>query len=463
MGMAGGGVSDPAPSEAAWYNPAALGGLKAGEVALGYTLLRTHFEEFPPIQWDTNVDGQVTDDDTPLDLGPEDGHYDGLQVGLAVPLGHRLGLGVSAFVPSDRLMRVSSVEPSLPDYLLYNRRLQRFELAVGLGAHVWKGLHLGAGLQLLASAKVNVVGTLGLAVSGADEEDEDLSQLLSETSLDVHTIDLDVYPELIPTLGGRWELGQLLPALRGWTLGGAWHGSGGLPVDTSVVLQGNVAATNLGELNPLVLGLNIPMELLFVDHYVPTQWSAGLSYELRRKGRGRLACAFAELRHTAWSAMVPSVANVTSGEIQSPLFQLQDPTISDANAYELVLEDTLAPRVGAEVVPLSRETSGRLGRVALALRGGWGLEPSPLVSQGRGTAFLDADRMIFAGGLGLRHADPFQALGPYSWDLFVQRHLLASGELQAPAETRAGAPVDGAPIPIGGHLWSAGLQWSFAY
>src|SRR5262249_15837319 len=122
--------------------------------------------------------------------------------------------------------------------------------------------------------------------------------------------------------------------------------------------------------------------------------------------------------------------------------------------------------VGLEGVPLDRDLDGKLKYIRLSLRGGFGYAPSPLVRQGTGTAFLDADRLVFAGGLGVEHGAPWgHVKGPLSWDLYFQGHLLASGSLKLPDDEAytAGAPVDGKAIPIGGRLWTAGLQWSMEY
>lgn len=463
LARGGGGVAYAEGAEAAWLNPALLASQKRSSFFAGYQAIGASFEELPPVWWDTNIDGRIDDTDEPLQLGAPGGRYDGVGVGLRAGIGKRVGIGLAAFMPKDRLVRISSMEPSLPDYFLYNRRLQTFELAAGLGVRPARGVELGAGVQVAAGADVRMAGDLRLAVEGAEEGDEDASQLISQTSFDMSDIDLDVYPKMIPVAAVAVDLGDLWAPLEGAHLGGTWRGSGGIPVDIVVNLQVDAAVQDVGELDPITLALLADLKLGFLDHAIPSRWTAGAAYEIQDWGLVTLDAV-----GTRWSAVIPSVANVNEEEssLQSPLFQAEDPSVSDGNAYTLELEDTLSVRVGAEATPLNREIDGRLAWIRLTLRGGWGYEPSPLVSQGASSAFLDADRMLVSGGLGLEHGDPFEQVdGPVCWDLFFQGHLLASGELQRPQEDAyaPGAPVDGAPIPIGGRLWTAGLQWSLAY
>lgn len=449
-------------AEAAWLNPAALAGQGNDAFFVGYAALRADFPELPPVYWDTNVDGTINDDDEPLRLADPGGAYDGVQLGLRRGIGDRFAIGLGAFLPKDRLLRISSMEPSLPDYFLYNRRLQRFELAAGAGLDVWKGLHVGAGAQILAKASVVMVGRLGLSVQGAEEGDEDMSGLISQTTFDMNSIDLDVKPELLPVLALDWDVGALVPALDGLYLGGTWRGSGGLPVDIDVDLELDADVSNMGDLDPISLALLARLQMAFLDHAEPARWSAGAAYSWKRR-----VLATVDVVGTQWQDVIPSVTRIdeANSSLQSPLFQQEDPSVTDGNPYDLELQRTLSVRAGAEVSPYDRDRSGRLRFLRLALRGGFDYEPSPLVSQGRGSAFLDADRLVFSAGAGVEHGDPTGSIdGPVSWDLFFQRHLLAEGSLDRELEPyQAGAPVDGAPIPIGGHLTAAGLQWSIVY
>lgn len=463
LGRGGGGVAYAEGAEAARLNPALLARQRFDSFFVGYQAIGTAFEPLPDVWWDTNVDGRVDASDTPLELGTPGGREDGLALGLRRGFGRRVGVGLAAFLPADRLVRISSMEPALPDWFLYNRRLQTFELAAGLGVEPLRGLSLGAGVEVAAGADVRMAGTLSLAVEGAEEGDEDVSQLVAGTTFDMASIDLDVKPRIIPVLSLAVDLGRLTDVLDGLRLGGSWRGSGGIPVDIDVDLQVDMRAQDVGELDPIALALLAELKMGFLDHAVPSRWVAGGAYELADR-----AVLSADVISTAWSAVVPSVANLDASQssLQSPLFQLEDPSVADGNAYTVELRDTISLRTGAEARLLDRDVASKIGFLRLAARAGFGWEPSPLVGQGRSSAFLDADRMLVSGGLGVEHGDPFALLeGPVAWDLFYQGHMLASGSLDRGFDDpyTPGAPVDGASIPIGGRLWTAGLQWSLAY
>lgn len=461
MGQAGVGVASPVGAEAALSNPAALGGRELGSLFAGYVLQRASFEAFPPLYWDTNRDGMVDENDEPLVYEPDDTPADGVQVGLAVPIGDRVGLGLVAFLPRGRLLEIGANEPSLPSYFQYGRRLRRFELAAGLGVETLRGLRVGVGAQIIAEADVDVALDLDLAIQGAEEGDDSMVDLVGDTVLDVHEISLDISPRLVPVVGLQWEAGPLIPALDGLALGLTWRGSAGLPVEVSFDLQANATVTDMGEMQPLTFALVAPVTIAFLDHAIPSRLSFGASYDFR----DRVGAAL-DVTRTAWDRVLPSVVNVTEGRVESPLFQPENAEISDGNRYTITLVPTTGIKLGLRGAPLDLDLDGRLKSLRLELRAGWAYEPSPLDAQGAGTAFLDADRMVGAAGIGVQHGDPTGLVaGPVSWDLFFQGHLLASGSFSPPESEpyRPGAPVDGAPIPVGGRLWAAGLQWSLDY
>lgn len=461
MGQAGVGVASPDGAEAALLNPAALAGQGLGSLFAGYVLQRASFEAFPPLYWDTNRDGRVNADDEPLDYQPDTTPADGVQVGLSVPIGSRVGLGLVAFLPKGRLLQIGANEPALPYYFQYGRRLRRFELAVGLGVEPLKGLRVGAGAQVIAAADVDTSLDLNLSVQGAEEGDDTMADLLGDAVLDVHEITLDISPRLVPVLGLQWEAGGLVPALDGLALGATWRGSAGLPVEVSFDLQANATVQDVGEMDPLTFALVAPVTIAFLDHAIPSRLSFGASYDFR----DRVGLAL-DVSRTAWDKVLPSVVQVTEGQVNSPLFQPDNAAISDGNAYSITLVPTTSLKLGLRGAPVDVDLDGRLKHLRLDLRAGWAYEPSPLAAQGAGTAFLDADRMVGAAGIGVQHGDPTGLVaGPVSWDLFFQGHLLASGSFTPPESEpfRPGAPVDGAPIPVGGRLWSAGLQWSLDY
>jgi hypothetical protein len=107
-----------------------------------------------------------------------------------------------------------------------------------------------------------------------------------------------------------------------------------------------------------------------------------------------------------------------------------------------------------------------LGSIQLIPRGGVAYEPSPLVSQSSQSALLDADRLVFALGLGgLHRLFAFGSQRQLEWDAYMQYHTLASGSLfrDSASETEAGTPREGNSIPIGGRILVAGFQARYQY
>ena len=400
----------------------------------------------------------ISDADSPLDMPSEDFRADGLTLSIGRHIGSKAGIAMNVFLPTDQFLRLRTTEPSLPSWVMYGNRTQRFEIGVGLGIELYKGLSLGVGTELVSKARYRINGTLDVAAGVAEDGDESPEDLIEYVRVDVHEMTLDLVSRFVPVAGFHWDVGRLLPPLDGLNLGIAWRGSSGFPVTADIDLQLNGALNQLGELGDVGLSVVMPVELSIYDHYVPERWSFGASYE--REG---LPLVYMDLHYTVWSGMKVNVAQVTESAIRSQVFQVEEDLVDDANQYSVIFTDTWSVNLGAEYNLPSFKTSGKAREITPIVRAGFGYFPSPLQEQGRGTSFLDADRLMFAGGLGVRHLDPFGLVpGPVGWDVFYTRHQLAEGSLKPePSENSiAGTPVDSESIPIGGSLWSVGLQFS---
>ena len=162
--------------------------------------------------------------------------------------------------------------------------------------------------------------------------------------------------------------------------------------------------------------------------------------------------------------MKVNVAHLTEAAIRSQVFQVDEDLLDDANDYSVQFEDTVSVHTGIEVELPTWQTGRNMGGIDMTIRGGFAYLPSPLVSQGPQSAFLDADRLLISAGVGVAHKDAFQLVpGPVKWDAFHSRQRLAEGELSPEGGLRAGAPIEGRPIPVGGQLWSTGVQCSVSF
>ena len=461
IGRGIGGVAVPDGAKTVFRNPALLQSLSWAEASVGYGVYRGAFPKAPPVHWDTNRDGYLDELDDGLQLPAERPRSDGVSVTIGRNVGSKVGIALNAFFPSDQILRLRTTEPALPSWVMYGNRTQRVELGLGLGAELYKGLSLGVSTELIAKARYRIYGTLDIAIGGADEGTTAPGDLLDEVRVDVHEMTLDLVPRFIPLAGFHWDVGVLLPALEGLDLGVAWRGSSGIPVDADIDLQLNGALQDMGDLETMNIALVMPVELSIYDHYVPERWSFGAAYQPEG-----WPLVYVDVHRTQWAQMRVNVAHVTDSAIRSQLFQVEEDLIDDANQYSATFTNTTSVHTGMEVDLPGINTGGKAGRIESVIRLGLAHIPSPLQSQSDGTTFLDADRILFAGGFGLTHQDPWGLVpGPVSWDFFYTRHQLASGELQPEAQPvlTAGAPVNGQAIPIGGHLWSAGMQFSVSF
>ncbi len=466
ISMGGGGIAMPLDGGIVFTNPAGLVRLPGVNGAMaGYGLVRSEFQEFPELWWDTNRDGRIDEDDTPLNHQPEYAPGDGLHAALYRNIGRRFALGVALFWPKDRILKLSTFEPELPTYFMYDSRLQRYGLAVGFGWEQIPGLSIGGGVRVVPRARYNITTTIDFTVEGGGEGQEEAEEMVTDITVDVHDMSLDLITDFAPMLSFHWQPGELLPFLHWLQLAGSWRGTTGLPVEVTGDVQANVAIEDIGNLDDIVLPMMLLVELGVYDHYVPAQWVLG----------GAITPApwislYGELAHTRWSQMQINVTEVVYAHIDSPLFDISDEDIHEGNVTHFAWRDTWSPRFGGEIALPRIELNNAARYLQFRLRGGGGLEPTPLVSQSETTAILDASRLVLAGGILLEHRDPFQLADLARWSGFFQLHRLGSASFERKwlGEPTAGYPIevgdDGmTSIPIGGSLWTAGMQLELDY
>jgi len=461
MGRAQGGVALTDGPAATMLNPAGLTRLKRQQVLVGYAVMRYDLHDLPEVSWDTNQDGVLDASDGTLDLGPDYEVPDGVMAAHGWPLGSRLGLGLAFFTPKDRLLRYHNVEPSLPTYLMYENRPLRYAMAAGLAAEPVDGVSLGLAVRMIPQMRLTTAFTVDAVFAGGADEVEGAEDLL-EAGVDTHDVTLDLSPGLVPMVGLQVHLGAWAAALDGLWLAGTWRGEGGMSIDASLDAQINVGAEDIGEFEPLLFATVAHAALQIYDHYLPRQVQAGASYTL-----SDTFSVYVDVQRTWWNRMEVNVARVLEAELVAPLVDLSEVEVVDGNPLDLHFRDTTGLRTGTELRLPEWQLPTKASWMRAVVRGGFGYEPAALEAQGEDTAFLDADRLIFAGGLGFEHGSFWPAVlqGPMAADSFFQLHRLADGELPRPETSglREGYPPDGATIPIGGTIWSAGVQWSVEY
>ncbi|MCB9759223.1 MAG: hypothetical protein H6739_05245 [Alphaproteobacteria bacterium] len=461
IGRGGAGVAMPGDAGSSLLNPAAMADREGSQFFFAYQLARFNFEPLPRVYWDADRDGLISGPEDSLQPQNRYDPADAMQIGLARDVRGWFQVGLAISMPRGRLLRLYTFDPSVPTYFMYRNRAHRYAVAASVAASPVRSLQLGAGVRVVSHSRLDVNFTLDGTVAGEPGEDSDLSDLVA-VGADAHEIDFDLVPDLVPQLGLRWDLGELFPPLEGLAVGGTWRGEGQIPVTVNIDGQINAGAEDIGDIEPAVAVLVAKTQLLLMDHFLPRQARGGVAYTFRDVVSG-----YVDVDYTWWSRMALNVSHFANPDFTATLADLSELDIQDGNNLSgVVLRNTVGVRGGVDAHLPHFPMPGRFAPARASVRAGVGYEPSPLVEQTAETALLDSDRLLFAGGLGLDHAAPFALVeGPWSWDVFGQLHVLAPGTLQRPNPDtpRAGYPVDGAEIPIGGRIFTAGLQWSLDY
>lgn len=460
MGAGGGGVAWVEDGSAARMNPAGLHRVRQPVAGVGYALAHERFLPVPPLYWDTNRDGSLDERDAPLEYDPGVDDASGFTLFAGKQVGGKFGIGLNLYLPTQRLIRFRTFEPSLPTWFMYENRTQRFVLTAGLGGEIVKGLSVGLSADMLAAARFDVLLTIDGALSGDASETEDANQLVGDIVVDVHELELDLVPVIIPIVGMQFDFGPWVPSLEGLVLGATWRKSSGLPIDVRVDMQANVEISDVGDLEPYILAAILDGNLNLYDHYVPSEFAFGAAWR-----SDDTLSAYVDVRRTDWAGMRMNIAQLGAIDLTAPLVDV-DENFTDGNAHTPpVLFPTVSVRAGAEMRLPKRLTDRRWRYTRLAIRGGVGRVPTPLVSQGPNTAFLDTDRMFATLGAGLELWDPFALVdAPVYFDIFGQYNVLSSGLLvREPGDPAPGRPVDNRPIPLGGNIVVVGGQWTFDF
>lgn len=458
-GAGGGGVAVVDDGTSAFVNPAGLSFVRRPTASIGYLGAWPRFEPVPDLWWDTNRDGVVNELDPALEYDVNPPSMAGFTVQASRNIGGKFGLGLSAYVPTRSLFSFSTFEPSLPNYIMWDNRTQRFVAAAGIGGQILPGLSLGVSANVLARARASVAMTISAGISSPSDTATDLGETVDQVTVDLHEVDTAVVPAVGPIFGMQFDFGQLVPPLRGLVLGASWQEQVSLVVDAQVDTQANVEVSEIGDLDPIITSFIVDAGLQMFDHFVPRKVGLGAAY--RRQDALTL---YVDARWTDWRAMALNVPTVEGVEVVTPLVDL-DPEVIDGNTYRFTMKSVWSVRTGTDLQLPEFRIDGKLRYVRLSFRGGFGLEPSPLVSQGGNSILLDSGRTLYTLGIGVETWDPFELIdGAVTLDGFFQYQTLAAYPFpHGSDEPRAGFPVRGSSIPVGGDLIAAGVAWTFEY
>jgi long-chain fatty acid transport protein len=339
----------------------------------------------------------------------------GVVVGAEVPvpfggvLRDRAAVGLALYTPSDTLVRAHILYPETPQFPLLADRAQSLAVRVAAGVDVGWGVRVGAGVAALAQ----LVGSIAVASSGGAVTSSVEDQLVATYA---------------PTVGVAWDLPMEEGAgARPWRVGVAWRG----PLEAHVDVD--IDATKLSTLTlPL-------LHIAGVAQYDPQEVALEVA---REDGEWILA---AGVTWKQWGAYPgPLEAAVLCPPTQ--------PGCAALAPARVPFSDTIVPRIGLE------RTVGLPRRVAVRVRGGALLEPTPVPSSlpssqaydpatqavvSVPTRFFDATRFVLSGGAGVDLGD----IAPLAVDFFAQVHALVASNVEAPPA--APARVSGTVIASG--------------
>lgn len=459
MGRGGGGVAHVGDGAAAMMNPSGLWRVRRPEVSLGFSAGLPELQAPPPVWWDTNQDGVVDERDPPLQLDGQVEPMWGLHASLARHIGSRVGFGVSIYMPTNRLFRLKTFDPTLPTYIQYDNRPHRYVLAAGLGGRVLPGFAIGAGVDIVPRVTFNVDLTADIEVQGASKDDDQLEDLVGDIRIDTHEIELDISPGVVPVVGLQLDFGAWSKHLEGLSLGAMWRGQTGMEILADLNLQANLALTDAGSLDPYTAAVVIDAPLAIFDHFLPMRTDIGISYAYKDA-----LLLYGDARWMGWRQMMLSVSQLGDTTITAPLVDLNG-NVQDGNSYALQARDTWEVRVGGEAHLPRFDFPGRLKYIDITLRSGVGYHPTPLVAQNADTALLDANRWSISGGAGISFWDPFKLVdGPIHFDMMFQLHqFIPAVWPHATDVPRAGFTTNGADIDVKGRIAVLGAEVGFSY
>ena len=459
IGQGGGGVASITGSASAFLNPAGLTGLDRPEVLYGAGIVRFQTPELPSLYWDTNRDGTLNEYDDGLVIDATPDSADGAMLAFSAPTIDQFHIGAGLFLPIAHITRFQTFDPELPNYFMLENRPHRYAMAFGGGVRLPKGLSIGAGGRFLVRAPLAIHFTIDADLSAEDASNGESDFVGAE--IDVHTIDLRLKADMVPTFGFQWDLGEVSERLRGLRIGGSARGEASMAIDVVMDGQINAGLVDAGELTATTLALVYYSKVQVLDHYLPAQLQGGAAYSPHPA-----LDMHVDVQATNWAAMELNIAQIEEAIIEASLADIATSEIVDGNPLDVSFRNTLTIKTGLELKLPEWTLGGVAGRVQLIPRAGFSYVPSPMVSQSPSSALLDSDRLLIAAGLGfVHHTSILGRERRFDWDAFGQVHTLAPGSLQRDSggQPLAGYPQDSSDLPIGGNVFVAGIQGRYQY
>lgn len=327
------------------------------------------------VQLGTDIYTAVPSLDLALQRDPTDAAYtparppvhSGAGIGAVFPLIDGLNLGVALALPLGRLLTVELLDPQIPQWYRYDALPGKIQIAAGLGYRVAPWLHIGLGVQSLAS--MNGDAAIGLDVSNEQIPRRDLSLEL------IHTAS--------PTAGILVDP----PFAPGLSLAVSYRGDLALEFGLPI-------AFDLGE------ALDFTIAAQGITLYTPHELSAGVAFDFRQT-TGAPIMLTTDVTWSAWSLAPPPSVDFHldfEGELLDAAGAEDLLDFRVGNEPQAEFRDTITARVGAEWAPAQ----------SLALRAGYAYRPSALAPATGFTNYVDTDAHLLSVGAATMFDDPLE-------------------------------------------------------
>ncbi|MCB9745223.1 MAG: hypothetical protein H6740_21760 [Alphaproteobacteria bacterium] len=505
IGIAGAATARADDPFAAYYNPAGLGQISFPTLSMGAIRGQASLQPFEGIVYDTNADGQLVDEFGAPDYGDVGTDYriwdpenpnpyftDGNMVAAAFPILNqwlrdqdsqilknlRVTLGLAAYLPTQTTLRMQMQDPYVPYYVMFRNRNDMFTVHPSVGVHLFRGLYVGAGAQVMTDISARLrLSSYTVAESFPNEQgDDEISVVVSSS---VEDMQLNVAPRSAPTFGFLFHPAELLGidhesgplghlvehSAFGLSYRGPWYS--GTSADVLVYANGEVTFDDQTLLLSAMLDEPVGIELRdMVSLYNPPMLTLGFKtgYGFGPLERNGVDISL-DLVRTEWSKFTETV---------SPYQEMKIDALTGASVSVLVgtdygdpnFQDTWTPKVGVTWARCWTRCEGAdmekgLG-MGTVLRGGYSFVPTPVPDQTGYTNYMDSDRHVFAGGLGVELLN--RGVGPITIDVGGQYHSLTQRTVKKDASLVSDVDGDGAldftrGYPLAGEITSAGSLW----
>ena len=490
IAMAGAVTALAGDTSAAYYNPAGIAQTRHVALSLGYILGQANLMGWDGIVYDTDGDGLVQDADGYVDYGSVGADYRvddlgkqapfytaGLQFGAAFPLYRHITLGIAGYLPSQSLMRIELENPAIPYYVMYRNRNNRFAISPALAFQPWHGVRLGLGVQAMTRivARMRLSSVVDVDAFTTDTGDGD--QVSATVQANVDEMVMSMQPLMAPNFGLQFDMGAFVDpsdprwdTLRRFAFGVAWRGEwmANTNVDATVTANGSIRFDDDELLLSTLLEEPIHVQITdMVGFYNPAELSIGM-----RQGYG-LVDLTGDLTWVQWSKFTDTVAPYMGFSVDSLAGTTVDIEVGE-DLPEPGFKDTWTLRVGGQFHTPNWRFSQDLRDFKFFVRGGYAYIPSPVPDQTGLTNYMDSDRSVFAGGIGLEGRYLKFAKGPLRLDIGGQYHKMSTRTVQKDPSLLTDSTGDGivdypqgypltGEITCGGNLWvlAAALEMSF--